>query len=293
MRKISAYSLLFLGLLAASCGGNGGNANSSNADSVAAAPEAQRMMAAAPPLAAGQHTIPAPQGGDTKLFSALMAKDYADNYSGIQQKITQNSFVFESQQLLDYINNSNSTILNFVLGANQALDSLFLFVAPVGKDGKHVFYDRNDTCYVLCETYAVAIPTTLEAQQSSTIDTFFMEAVDLQGAIGMINAYAGSNTMPKQHGWLYNARDLAGYLQAGLSAPGGMQYTQFILSQDKKGVPHLIIVGSNDGTNHMYFDFNQEQCVMDNAMPCPFCDIASGGSTFDPPPCNFDISPKK
>lgn len=290
MRKISAYSLLFLGLLAASCGGNGGNANSSNADSVAAAPEAQRMMAAAPPLAAGQHTIPAPQGGDTKLFSALMAKDYAVNYSGIQQKITQNSFVFESQQLLDYINNSNSTILNFVLGANQALDSLFLFVAPVGKDGRHVFYDRNDSNFVLSETHAVAIPTTLETQQA-TIDAFFVEAMDIATAQGMIGAYSQSGKMPTQHGWLYNARDLAGYLQAGINA-GGMLYTQIILSLDKKGIPHLIIVGSNDGVNHMYFEFNENQCVMENSTPCPLCDIASGGSTFDPPATSADKSNK-
>jgi hypothetical protein len=282
MRKISVYSLLFLGFLVASCGSNGGsNSNTANAESEAAAPEAERMMAAMPAPAAGQHTIPAPQGGNAKLFSALMAKDYSDNYAAVQQKLRQNSFVFESQQLLDYINNSNSTILNFVLGANQAYDSLFLFVAPVGRDGRHVFYNRNDSFFVLAETHAVAIPTTLETQPPS-IDTFFVEAMDVNTAQAMIGAYGQAGKMPIQHGWLYNARDLAGYLQAGINA-GGMLYTQIILSLDKKGIPHLIIVGSNDGVNHMYFEFNQNQCIMENSVPCPQCDIASGGSTFDPP----------
>lgn len=286
MKKISIYSLLFLGFFAASCGNSGGsNSNSETTVSETAAPEAERMMAAMPAPAAG-HSIPAPQGGNTHLFSALMAMDYASNYSGVQQKLAQTSFVFESQQLLDYINASNSTILNFVLGSNQAHDSLFLFVAPVGKNGKHVFYKQNDSSFVLAETHAVAIPTTLETQQA-TIDTFFMEAMDIATAQGMIGAYSQYGKMPTQHGWLYNARDLAGYLQAGINA-GGMQYTQIILSLDKKGIPHLIIVGSNDGVNHMYFEFNQNQCIMENSAPCPQCDIASGGSTFDPPTTSSD-----
>lgn len=284
MKKTSVYSLLFLSSLLFSCGGsNTDSTGNAGAEKTAEAPAAQKAMMAPPP--APLTVIPAPTG-NVELFATKEAINYAANYMKYGQKLPQYSFVFNTQELIDYIDASQSSIVNFVLGMNNAQDSLFLFMAPVGQDGGHQFYQRNDTCFVLSETYAVNISTTLEPQASNAIDTFFMEAMSTSKAARMIAAFQNAPRISKNNGWLYNAHDLAGYLHAGI-AGGGMQYTQFILALDDNGITHLIIVGSNDGTNHMYFEFNTTQCVMENAKPCPYCDIISGGSTFDPPSCTY------
>lgn len=285
MKKTSAYSLFILSSFLFSCGSSPNSASESK-EPTEDMHKSMAMEMQAPRAMAGLSTIPAPTGTNVHLCMAKEAINNISNYAASSQKVgTQSSFVFKTAQLLDYINASQSTIVNFIFGSNTANDSLFLYMAPVTQDGTHLFYDRNDTCFVLSETYAVDIPTTLE-RQTSTIDTFFMEAMCVTDAQAMIDAYATSQRKPGNNGWLYNAHDLAGYLMAGMNA-GGMEYTQFILALDGNGVADLIIVGSNDGTNHMYFDFNQKQCVMENVTPCPYCDIASGGTTFDSPPCSY------
>jgi hypothetical protein len=283
MKKVTVYSLVLLSFLFSACGSNTtreGN-NASENDELQTPKSAKRSAAVAPHRIGH---IPAPISG-AQLFTTKRANKYIANYNASSEKLQQTSFVFRTQELLDYLNASGNSIVNFIIGENNTEDTLFLFAAPVDQQGNHQYYQRNDTCFVLGETYVVDIPTTLE-QETSAIDTYFIEAVSTSRAQSMIDAYASIPSFKnKNNGWLYNANDLAGYLQAGIDA-GGMEYTQFIMAMKKTEID-LIIVGSNNGTNHMYFNFSGNTNVMDNGQPCPYCDIVSGGTSFDAPSCTY------
>jgi hypothetical protein len=282
MKKVTVYSLVLLSFLFSACGENNSQSGNNSESEDLQAPKQAMRSAAAMPHHIGN--IPAPIGG-AQLFSTNKANNYISNYNSSSVKLRQSSFVFRTQELLDYLNASGNSIVNFIVGQNDAEDSLFLFAAPVDQQGNHQYYERNDTCFVLAETYVVDIPTTLE-QETSTIDTYFIEAMSTSRAQSMIDAYAQMPSFKnKNNGWLYNANDLAGYLQSGIDA-GGMEYTQFILSMNKTDID-LIIVGSDNGADHMYFNFTGNTSVMDNMKPCPYCDIVSGGTSFDAPSCTY------
>ncbi|GAA4460535.1 hypothetical protein GCM10023093_03350 [Nemorincola caseinilytica] len=234
------------------------------------------------------HDTLAPDPGEVDhLFRVTEALTYIENYKNSATKVPQYSFVFKTQELLDYLQARGNSIVNFVVGQNANEDSLFLFLASVDDSGKNEYLSRNDTCFLLAGTNFVNIPTTLEQQSSNVIDTFFIEAMNVTDAQSMIDYYQQSSAIRnKNNGWLYNANDLAGYLHAGINA-GGMEYTQFILAMDGNNIIHLVIVGSNDGTNHMYMGYRGQSCVMENTTPCPQCNTVSGGTTFDPPICTY------
>lgn len=286
MKRSLAFVLpLILCCFLFSCGSGGNAGNNASTPEAAVPPMAE--MAAMRAMPTHMDTIPAPTGYIPHLFRTKEALDYIGRYAAATRQIGQFSFVMNTQDLLNYLNATHNSIVNFVIGQNATDDSLFLFLASVDDKGENQYYNRNDTCYLMAGNNLVDIPTTLEIQQTNVIDTYFLEAMTTTDAQSMIDFYQSNySASQRNNGWLYNAHDLAGYLQAGLNA-GGMQYTQFILAMDANRTIHLVIVGSDDGTNHMYMGYAGKSCVMENTSPCPVCNTMSGGSTFDPPKCTY------
>lgn len=281
MRKVtltvSALATAFL----FSCGGSGTNESKSTETQ-----EAQ-MMQGMPANAKGMHGIGhIPVPSDTMhIFPVTDAISFINNYGGSNSIVQQYSFTFNTAELLAYLENAGSSVVNLILGQDAQGTSLRLFIAPVGVDGRHQFMTRNDTCFVLTQNNGVTIPDHLEAQ-TATIDTYFVEAMDTARAQKMIDEYKNMQRKADNNGWLYNANDLIGFLRGGINVQGGMPYTQFILAI-RDGKTDLIATGSQDGVHHMYFGYNGKCCVMEHFNPCPVCLTESGGSTLDSPTCNY------
>ena len=280
MRKVKltvsavAMSLLF------SCG------SSETKESNTAESQAPEMMQAmqAPKFRGEIGPVPVPS--DTMhITPATDAIKNIANYVNSNGTIPQYSFTFNTAELLAYLESTNSSILNLILGQDKQGTQMYLYIAAVGADGKHQFMTRNDTCFVLSQGAMVSVPDHLEAE-AATIDTFLVEALDTARAQQMISGYQSGQLQKKNNGWLYNANDLIGFLRAGINVQGGMPYTQFILAL-RDGKTDIIATGSQDGVHHMYFGYNGKCCVMEHFNPCPTCLTESGGTTFDQPTCSY------
>jgi hypothetical protein len=68
--------------------------------------------------------------------------------------------------------------------------------------------------------------------------------------------------------WLYNANDLNSYI----SAANKIQYIQVSLCLNR-GTMDLIMFGIDSSGQQMYFKYNNTSCVLENANPCPICEL--------------------
>ncbi len=280
MRKITLTVCTLATALLFSCGG------SETKETKSAETQDAQMMQAMPAAKVKGGIGPIPVPNDTMhIFPVTDAIECIDNFTNSNGTIQQYSFTFNTAELLTYLEGTHSSIMNLMLGQDKQGTKMYLFIAPVGEDGRHQFMTRNDTCFVLTQGANANVPNHLEAE-TATIDTFLVEALDTARAQQMIAAYQNGQYQKKNNGWLYNANDMIGFLRAGINVQGGMQYTQFILAV-RDGKIDLIATGSQDGVHHMYFGYNDKCCVMENFNPCPTCLTVSGGSTLDKSHCNY------
>ena len=281
MRKITLTVSALATALLFSCGGN------ETKESNSSATNEPKMMQEMPMATRVKGDIgPVPVPSDTMhITPATDAIKNIANYTNSNGSIPQYSFTFNTGELLAYLESTNSSIINLILGQDKQGTQMYLYIAAVGADGKHQFMTRNDTCFVLSQGAMATVPDHLEAEVA-TIDTFLVEALDTASAQQMISGYRNGQPQKKNNGWLYNANDLIGFLRAGMNVQGGMPYTQFILAL-RDGKTDIIATGSQDGVHHMYFGYNGKCCVMEHFSPCPFCMTESGGTTFDTPTCNY------
>lgn len=187
--------------------------------------------------------------------------------------IRQFCFTFNANYLKRYIDSVKSPIIEFFLAEDTFANNkqLHLIAAMIDSTGENSYFNFKNKFYALqsCPT-KFNIRCDTSGTQNITVGSFYSEGMSAAGGHVLIDQYQKIMTKNATANWLYNANDIENYI---ISARR-IQYLQATLGLNGSKVD-LVLFGIDSSGNQMYFSYDKKSCVLENANPCPICEVST------------------